>query len=876
MKALGSKWMPMVALAACLLTTEADGQTTFTQPLVGQFGDAGNITGSASSIPGNDLGSYNDSMSAASGASGGGVFDFPSALPITANTTVLRGTTASKDFQVTFTRGLQAFNNGATYTASSGTRGTTTNSTPGNYGMSFGPVRNVADGEILESNFISGVGFVAMSRTNAAADGNVFPLQLRATATFSDGSTEVVTGELSGTRGNNVFFGFTALSGLAVRDIQLEALQLGTGLPVSARIGLDDIGLIVSESPFKFSVITPENSYLIPGADFLFGVESTVDIDAGDVTLVLNGADATNRLSFSGTPQAREIAITGLAPGSDHEATVTINTGGSALVRTFHFTTKEPAPEISAVTRNGSYLHPKAHFQFTARAYPGLTIDPEDVTLSLNGTPANDRLSSGSISGELAISITGLVPHQSYHATITASSAHGNSSTQTYHFHTLGTPVTLSDTGGFSDSGIYPAGDLQPTTHGYSRWQPQVGATQLQILDIGEPGYGRVLRRSQSGSQRTDYLHFPPLADGVLKVAFDARVFETGHRTLDIALMPDSTNNTLMAGFIQFGLTPGKISYFDNVNYYAFEDFDLDTEWHHYEITHYHSGPYARTYDLHIDGNLVGWKIPWRNGNSFDAPLARLRIQAIATPPGASSGTADLDNFVITAHPLEVDAIAAPVATTQLGQGVVYKEYTHAGLFSSNQHVFVTEINLSDPSTGLAFPHGAGTLRTVPELAATVPGAVAAVNAQFFDFSTGRSIQHFKVNGTLVNPTIDAQDQQAITDDGLGSPNSVRMEQKPEAGWESLATPSIMATGPWLFRDGIRWTAYDPADTTFAGARHPRTAVAWTYDNRMLLITVDGRTGSAAGMTLPELQTYIDTLGWIKYATNYDGGGSTT
>ncbi|WAC21547.1 phosphodiester glycosidase family protein [Luteolibacter sp. SL250] len=872
MKTRGSEWTLMASLAAWLLITEAGAQTTLTQPLVGQFGDAGNIVGSASAVPGNDLASFNTAMSAAFGASAGGVFDFPSTTAITANTTVLRGTTASKDFQVTFSRGMQAFNNGATYTASSGTRGTTTNSTPGDYSMSFGPVRGVPGGETLESNFVSGVGFVAMSRTNAAADGNVFPLDLRATATFSDGSTEVVTSGLSGTRGENVFFGFTAPSGLAVQGIQLEAFQSGTTVPVSARIGLDDIGLIISETPFRFTVITPENSYLLPGADFIFGVESPVEIHAGNVTLMLDGQDATSRLSFGGTPQAREISITGLTPGNDHEAIVTIDAGGNTLVRTYRFTTREPAPEIAAVTRNGSYLHPAAHFEFTVRPYPGLSIAPADVTLSLNGTPANGRLSFGGTPGNLEASISGLVPHQSYHATITSSSAHGLSTTRTYHFHTLGTPLALSDTGGFTDNSIYPTGDFQPTTHGSSIWQPQVGANQALIINTGEPGYEKVLRRPQGGGARADYLYFPPLADGVLKVAFDARVSEAGHRTLDIAVMPDSTNNTLMAGFLQFGLTPNKISYFDNTNYYAIDDSNLDTEWHHYELIHHYSGPNARTYDLYIDGTLTGWRIPWRNG--FDGPLARLRIQTIAVPGGASPGVVDIDNIVITASPLEVTPIAAPVTTTQLGQGVVYKKFTHSNLFSSKQNVFVTEINLNDPSPRLAFPHANGSLRTVPQFAGTVSGAVAAINGQFFNGSG--SIQYFKAGGTLINPTDNAQDQQAVTDDGLGTPNSVRMVQKPGDGWESLDDANIMSTGPWLFRDGVRWTDYDPGDTDFASVRHPRTAAAWTYDNRLLLIAVDGRTSASAGMTIPELQTYIDSLGWIKYATNYDGGGSTT
>ncbi len=61
------------------------------------------------------------------------------------------------------------------------------------------------------------------------------------------------------------------------------------------------------------------------------------------------------------------------------------------------------------------------------------------------------------------------------------------------------------------------------------------------------------------------------------------------------------------------------------------------------------------------------------------------------------------------------------------------------------------------------------------------------------------------------------------------------------------------------------------------GIRHPRTAVAKTADNHLLLITVDGRREDvSAGMTARELTIFLKN--WFKpqYALNLDGGGSTT
>ena len=59
--------------------------------------------------------------------------------------------------------------------------------------------------------------------------------------------------------------------------------------------------------------------------------------------------------------------------------------------------------------------------------------------------------------------------------------------------------------------------------------------------------------------------------------------------------------------------------------------------------------------------------------------------------------------------------------------------------------------------------------------------------------------------------------------------------------------------------------------------RHPRTAIALTDDNRVLLVTVDGRwPGFAEGMSACELTTFLEKHFAPRYALNLDGGGSTT
>lgn len=60
------------------------------------------------------------------------------------------------------------------------------------------------------------------------------------------------------------------------------------------------------------------------------------------------------------------------------------------------------------------------------------------------------------------------------------------------------------------------------------------------------------------------------------------------------------------------------------------------------------------------------------------------------------------------------------------------------------------------------------------------------------------------------------------------------------------------------------------------GVRHPRTALALTTDNDLLMVTVDGRREATAGMSARELTQFIDRYFKPRHALNIDGGGSTT
>jgi exopolysaccharide biosynthesis protein len=98
-------------------------------------------------------------------------------------------------------------------------------------------------------------------------------------------------------------------------------------------------------------------------------------------------------------------------------------------------------------------------------------------------------------------------------------------------------------------------------------------------------------------------------------------------------------------------------------------------------------------------------------------------------------------------------------------------------------------------------------------------------------------------------------------------------------GGPRLATDDALteAVGgfPQLLRGGRPVLDEQTISASFGASRHPRTAVGWTPDRRLLLVVVDGRQPDwSLGMSLAELTWLFQRLG-ASHAMNLDGGGST-
>ncbi|MEI8128307.1 MAG: phosphodiester glycosidase family protein [bacterium] len=98
--------------------------------------------------------------------------------------------------------------------------------------------------------------------------------------------------------------------------------------------------------------------------------------------------------------------------------------------------------------------------------------------------------------------------------------------------------------------------------------------------------------------------------------------------------------------------------------------------------------------------------------------------------------------------------------------------------------------------------------------------------------------------------------------------------------FEVLTTPEwkevnhIISGGPYLVKNSNVYVDVTEQKLGSIGGRNPRTAVGYTANNHLIIVTVDGREKSSIGMTLFELASFMKSIGCVN-AMNLDGGGST-
>lgn len=231
-----------------------------------------------------------------------------------------------------------------------------------------------------------------------------------------------------------------------------------------------------------------------------------------------------------------------------------------------------------------------------------------------------------------------------------------------------------------------------------------------------------------------------------------------------------------------------------------------------------------------------------------------------------------------SAFPTLLSAQSAPPGPAwtveTIAKGLIWKHAHTDQLFDGWQNLNVLEIHPRKRKLALAYSSDA-LLHT--SAFGEKAGGLAAVNAGFFDMSKGGSVTLLKANGSIIQYSQEKliEDRSEILRGALllGPGKNVRIEAAgPDSAYASRRFPTVLLTGPLLIADG---KPVELAKRAFNDNRHPRTCACITEDKKVLLLTADGRSNQAYGLSLPELTALLQRLG-CRDAVNLDGGGSTT
>ncbi len=106
----------------------------------------------------------------------------------------------------------------------------------------------------------------------------------------------------------------------------------------------------------------------------------------------------------------------------------------------------------------------------------------------------------------------------------------------------------------------------------------------------------------------------------------------------------------------------------------------------------------------------------------------------------------------------------------------------------------------------------------------------------------------------------------------LKAGDKVKIDYSLSPRWKNIE--HLISGGPYLMKNGEIFLDVSSEKLNAISGRNPRTAIGYTKDNVLLMVTVDGRKEGSSGVTLKELANLMKEFGCYE-AINLDGGSST-
>ena len=210
----------------------------------------------------------------------------------------------------------------------------------------------------------------------------------------------------------------------------------------------------------------------------------------------------------------------------------------------------------------------------------------------------------------------------------------------------------------------------------------------------------------------------------------------------------------------------------------------------------------------------------------------------------------------------------------KIASGLIWKS-SHTLLSDSiNQNINILIINLHKRVISLSYNPEKN---IIVSSQVVLSGALAAVNGGFFSIKDGGSTTYIRAGGLVSDADTAKKWKKNVNMTGsvlVDKKGKVSIKNaKPNEWYDSHPEyTDVLVTGPLLLSDEEKKVL---PETSLVLNKHPRTAIGISRRNKIVIVTLDGRTDQAVGMTLSELSDLMISL-HCKDAVNLDGGGSTT